>query len=222
MTINTNSSLATVSVPSQYRTKHSERKIDTITIHHMAGNLTVESCGKLFQKTGKNASSNYGIGSDGRIALYVDEKDASWCSSNTPNDERAITIEVANDTGAEGNWHISDKAMESLINLLVDICQRNGIAMLLWRNDKSLIGQVDKQNITLHRWFKDKTCPGPYIESKLNYIVNEVNSRFGQPNKKEYIYRVQCGAYKVYDNAKKMSDKLTKLGIDNYIRKDEL
>lgn len=173
-----NSKLVSYTKISPNRTVNSNRKIDTITIHCMAGNLSVEGCGSLFAKASRAASSNYGIGSDGRIGLYVEEKDRSWCSSNRENDMRAITIEVANDGGAP-DWHVSDKAYESLINLLVDICQRNNIDALRWKNDKSLIGQVDKQNMTVHRWFANKSCPGEYLMSKMGDIANEVNKRLG-------------------------------------------
>ena len=138
-----NSSLVSYTRISPNKTTPRNHKIDTITIHCMAGDLSVESCGNLFAKSSRQASSNYGIGSDGRIAMYVEEKDRSWCSSNKSNDHRAITIEVANDGGAETGWHISDKAYNALIALLVDICKRNDIKKLLWKADKSLIGKVD-------------------------------------------------------------------------------
>ena len=173
-----NSKLVSYTKISPNRTVNSNRKIDTITIHCMAGNLSVEACGSLFAKASRAASSNYGIGSDGRIGLYVEEKDRSWCSSNRENDMRAITIEVANDGGAP-DWHVSDAAYKSLINLLVDICQRNNIDALRWKNDRSLIGQVDKQNMTVHRWFANKSCPGEYLMSKMGDIANEVNKRLG-------------------------------------------
>lgn len=150
--------------------------IDTISIHCMAGNLSVESCGNLFAQSSRKASSNYGIGSDGRIALYVDEANRSWCTSSSSNDNRAITIEVANTVAADP-WPVSDAAYESLINLLVDICQRNGIKKLLWKGDKSLIGQVDKQNMTVHRWFANKACPGNYLYNLHGQIADEVNKR---------------------------------------------
>ena len=153
--------------------------IDTITIHCMAGNMTVESCGALFSKYSRQTSSNYGIGSDGRIALYVNESDRSWCTSSRSNDNRAITIEVANDGGAETGWHVSDKAYTSLINLLVDICKRNNIPELRWKADKNLIGQVDKQNMTVHRWFAAKACPGDYLYNAHGAIAEEVNKRLG-------------------------------------------
>lgn len=173
----TNSPLVTYTKLSPCKNSPRNHTIDTITIHCMAGNLTVESCGALFQRYSRETSSNYGIGSDGRIALYVNESDRSWCTSNRANDHRAITIEVANDGGASTGWHVSDKAMASLINLIVDICQRNNIPELRWKADKNLIGQVDKQNMTVHRWFANKECPGDYLYSAHPQIVAEVNKR---------------------------------------------
>lgn len=172
----TNSSLISYKKISPNKTSPRNHIIDTITIHCMAGNLSVESCGNVFANKSRQASSNYGIGSDGRIAMYVEEKDRSWASSSSSNDNRAITIEVANDGGAP-NWHVSDKAMKSLINLLVDICKRNNIKELKWKADKSLIGQVDKQNMTVHRWFKNKSCPGDYLYGKHSYIAKQVNKK---------------------------------------------
>ena len=174
-----NSTLATYTRISPNKTSPRNHKIDTITIHCMAGNLTAERCGELFAKRTRMASSNYGIGSDGRIGLYVEEKDRSWCSSNKANDMRAVTIEVANDGGAATGWHVSDAAMTSLIALVTDICRRNGIKQLLWKGDKKLIGQVDKQNMTVHRWFKNKACPGDYLYGKHAYIAAEVNKHLG-------------------------------------------
>lgn len=158
--------------------------IDTITIHCMAGNLSVESCGSMFAKAERKASSNYGIGTDGRIALYVEEKNRSWCTSSSSNDNRAITIEVANDGGSDTGWHVSDAALKSLILLCADICKRNNISCLKWCNDKSLIGNVEKQNLTIHRWFANKSCPGDYLLSKHPYIVEEVNKLL-TPKKEE-------------------------------------
>ena len=172
-----NSSLVNYTKLSPCKSSPRNHAIDTITIHCMAGNLTVESCGALFQNRSRETSSNYGIGSDGRIGLYVNEADRSWCTSSRTNDNRAITIEVANDGGASTGWHVSDKAMASLINLLVDICQRNNIPELRWKADKNLIGQVDKQNMTVHRWFAAKACPGDYLYGAHPQIVAEVNKR---------------------------------------------
>ena len=158
---------------------HSGRRnhvIDTISIHCMAGNASVETCGALFADPARKASSNYGIGSDGRIALYVDEANRSWCTSNAANDHRAITIEVANNGGAP-DWPVSGKAYSALLDLLTDICRRNGIKKLLWKGDKSLIGQVGKQNMTVHRWFAAKACPGDYLYNRHGEIAAEVNRR---------------------------------------------
>ena len=148
------------------------KPITKITIHHMAGNLSIESCGNIFAKASRKASSNYGIGSDGRIGMYVEEKNRSWCSSSAANDNQAITIEVANDGGAP-NWHVSDKALASLIDLCTDICKRNGIVRLNFTGDAS-------GNLTQHNYFAATACPGPYLKSKFHYIANEVNKRLGQ------------------------------------------
>ena len=150
-------------------------EIDTISIHCMACNGSIETCGRAFQGT-KVASSNYGIGSDGRIALYVPEEYRSMCTSSSSNDNRAITIEVANLTSSEP-FPISEQAYKSLIDLLVDICKRNGIKELLWHADKSLIGKIEKQNMTVHRWFAAKSCPGDYLYNKHYQIAEEVNER---------------------------------------------
>ena len=150
--------------------------IDTISIHCMAGNLSVETCGAVFAPTSRQASSNYGIGSDGRIALYVDEANRSWCTSSAANDHRAVTIEVANSGGAP-DWPVSAKAYAALLDLVTDICKRNGIKRLLWEGDKSLIGQVGRQNLTVHRWFAAKACPGDYLYELHGAIAKEVNSR---------------------------------------------
>lgn len=191
-----NSSLVSYTRISPNKTTPRNHKIDTITIHCMAGDLSVESCGNLFAKSSRQASSNYGIGSDGRIAMYVEEKDRSWCSSNKSNDHRAITIEVANDGGAATGWHISDKAYNALIALLVDICKRNDIKKLLWKADKSLIGKVDKQNMTVHRWFATKACPGDYLYNLHGQIAKEVNEILGviEKPKAEVAYKVKITA----------------------------
>lgn len=171
-----NSSLVSYILISPYRTAPRNHTIDTITIHVVAGNLSIETIGRVFQNS--EASSNYGIGSDGRIGMYVEEKDRSWASSNRANDHRAITIEVAND-GPGPEYHVSDTAMASLINLCADICKRNNIKELKWQGDKSLIGQIDKQNMTVHRWFSKKACPGEYLYNKQGYIASEVNKLLG-------------------------------------------
>lgn len=140
-----------------------------ITIHHCAGNCSIETLGNIFAPKTRQASSNYGVGSDGRIGMYVEEHNRSWCSSSRENDSQAITIEVANDGGAP-EWHVSDKALAATINLCVDICKRNGIEKLNYTGDKS-------GNLTEHNYFANTNCPGPYLKSKLPYIAEEVNKQ---------------------------------------------
>lgn len=144
-------------------------KITKITIHHMAGNLSVETCGNVFQRN--EASANYGIGSDGRVGLYVNEKDRSWASSSYANDFVAVTIEVANNSGAP-NWTVSDTAYNKLIDLCVDICKRNGIKKLNYTGDAS-------GNLTMHCYFAPTACPGPYLKKRFAEIASTVNARLG-------------------------------------------
>lgn len=146
-------------------------KIDKITIHHMAGNLSIETCGNVFAPSSRQASSTYGIGSDGRIGMYVEEKNRPWTSSSPANDYRAVTIEVANDEYG-GTWHVSDKAIEACITLCVDICKRNGIEKLNYTGDAS-------GNLTKHCYFANTGCPGPYLGSKFEYIAQQVNAQLG-------------------------------------------
>lgn len=171
--------------------------IDTISIHCMAGNLSVETCGAVFAPTSRQASSNYGIGSDGRIALYVDEANRSWCTSSAANDHRAVTIEVANSGGAP-DWPVSAKAYAALLDLVTDICKRNGIKRLLWEGDKRLVGQVGRQNLTVHRWFAAKACPGDYLYELHGAIAKEVNRRLGETAKPE-APTTQLGSLKIGD-----------------------
>jgi flagellum-specific peptidoglycan hydrolase FlgJ len=149
--------------------------IDTITIHCVVGQCTAEGLGDWFSDEKCGGSSNYGIDKDGRIGMYVEEKDRSWCSSSPSNDNRAITIECASDKTQP--YAINDKVYKSLIELCVDICKRNNIKQLQWKDDKSLIGQIDKQNLTIHKWFADTDCPGDYIHSRLGQIAADVNAK---------------------------------------------
>lgn len=171
-----NSPLVSYTKISPNKTSPRNRAIDTITIHCVVGQCSVETLGEVFAQSSRQASSNYGVGVDGRIGMYVEEKDRSWCSSNGDNDNRAITIEVASDTVHP--YAVNAAAYKALIDLLVDICQRNpGIGILKWKGDKSLIGQPDKQNMTVHRWFANKACPGEWLYSRHAQIAAEVNAR---------------------------------------------
>lgn len=212
-----NSNLVVYTKISPNRTSPRTAKIKKITIHHMAGNLSVETCGKVFEPESRRASSNYGIDSEGRVGMYVEEADAAWTSSSTANDSQAVTIEVANDE-IGGNWHVSDKAMAALIELCIDICKRNGIKRLNFTGDTS-------GNLTMHKWFKATSCPGPYLESKFPYIAEEVNKeleRYEKENEKpakQVLYCVQIGAYKNINNASKQMLKAQEKGFDTYLQK---
>lgn len=172
-----NSALATVRIISPNKNSPRTKKIDCIAIHCMAGNLSAENCGYLFQASSTQASSNYGIGSDGKIGLYVDEGDRSWCTSNSI-DEQAVTIEVANTSDSEP-FPVSQKAYASLLNLVTDICRRNGIKKLKWLNNKQygLEHRTDLQNMVVHRWYAAKSCPGTYLFNVMGNIASEVNRR---------------------------------------------
>lgn len=152
-------------------TKPRSKKVDAIVIHHMAGNATIEAVGALFAQTSRQASSNYGIGTDGRVACYVEEENRSWATCNAGIDNRAITIEVANCSG-EPDWKVSDKALESTIALCVDICKRYGFKLNYTGNKNG--------NLHMHKWYAATGCPGAYLASKFQYIANEVNKRLGE------------------------------------------
>lgn len=138
----TNSPLVNYTKISPNKTSPRNHVIDTVTIHCVVGQCSVEALGEVFAPTSRQASSNYGIGPDGRIGMYVEEKDRSWCSSNGANDNRAITIEVASDTTSP--YKVTDAAFNSLIKLLADICKRNNIKSLKWKADKNLIGHPEE------------------------------------------------------------------------------
>ena len=182
-----NSPLVTCTKISPNKTIPRNHEIDTISIHCVVGQLTAEQILNLprfvtyDRKLG--ASCNYAVGKDGSIGLCVEEKHRSWCTSSASNDHRAVTIEVASDTTEP--YAVTDAAYHALINLLVDICRRNGIEELKWKADKSLIGQVDKQNMTVHRWFANKACPGDYLYNLHSNIADEVNRRLGRITKTE-------------------------------------
>lgn len=180
-----NSPLVSYTRISPNKTSPRNHTIDTISIHCVVGQLTVESLGNVFASTSRQASCNYGIGRDGKIGMYVEEKDRSWCTSSASNDHRAITIEVASDTTHP--YAVTDAAYNALIDLLVDICKRNNIKELKWKADKSLIGKVDKQNMTVHRWFANKACPGDYLYNRHGQIADAVNERLNTTSYKEAL-----------------------------------
>lgn len=170
-----NSSLVTYTNISKNKNSPRNHAIDTITIHCIVGQWTAKQGCDYFATTDRDCSANYVVGKDGSIGLSVEEKDRSWCSSNAANDHRAITIEVASDTTHP--YTVTDAAYAALLDLVTDICKRNGIKQLLWKADKNLIGQVDRQNMTVHRWFANKACPGDFLYNRHSAIAEEVNRR---------------------------------------------
>lgn len=172
------SELVSVVVPSPHW-RERDHVIDTITIHHTAAvGVSAAQIGAAFQGS-RVASSNYGIGVNGEIGLYVQEYRRAITSSSSANDNRAVTIEVANSSG-DPDWKISSASMASLILLCTDICKRNGIPKLLWLGDPALVGQTDKQNMTVHRWFAATACPGDYLYLRMGDIAAAVNARLGE------------------------------------------
>lgn len=173
-----NSPLVKVKVISPNKTAPRNHRIDTITIHCMAGQMSAKACGNMFAQKSRQVSSNYGIGPDGIIGLYVDEKDRSWCSSNRANDHRAITIEVASDS--KHPYAVTDKAYNALLDLVTDVCRRNGIKKLVWSTSKSTrVNHKSGANMTVHRDYAAKSCPGDYLYGKMGEIAKTVNSRLG-------------------------------------------
>ena len=171
-----NSSLSCMRVISPNRNSPRNHKIDTITIHCTAGQGSVETLCSLFQING--TSCNYAIGSDGRIATIVDEADRSWCSSSAANDNRAVTIECSSDGFYP--YAINANVWKALIELCADICKRNGIGQLVWSTDKSTrVNHLNGCNLTVHRDYDNKSCPGDYIYGRLGQIAKEVNQKLG-------------------------------------------
>lgn len=201
--------------------------IDRITPHCVVGQCTVEGLGGWFAKSSTQASSNYGIDKDGRVALYVEEKNRSWCSSSNANDQRAITIECASDTTEP--YAFLDIVYQTLIKLCVDICKRNGKSRLLWLGDKDKTLAYEPKSgemiLTVHRWFANKSCPGNWMYARMGDLAKKVtaalqgsDSGSSDSDAKEQVkwYRVrktwsdsksQKGAYKLFGNAKKCADQ---------------
>lgn len=174
-----NSPLVSYTLISPNRSSPRKNAIDRISIHCVVGQCTVETLGAIFAPTSRQASSNYGVGKDGRIGMYVEEKDRSWCTSSAANDNRAVTIEVASDTTHP--YAVNDTAFAALLDLVTDICQRNGKKKLLWFGDKdktlAYTPAADEMVLTVHRWFANKSCPGDYLYNRHAEIAATVTAR---------------------------------------------
>ena len=212
-----NSSLVNYINISPNRNVPRNHTIDTITIHCVVGQASVEALGELFANPGRQASSNYGVGYDGKIGLYCPESDRSWCSSSPENDNRAITIEVASDNYYP--YRVNSAAYEALIKLVADICKRNGIKKLMWKNNPNC--GISQQNMTVHRWFAATECPGEYLMLRMSEIASRVNAIIDNGDVPVgTIYRVQAGAFKQKENALKMEEGLKEKGFATYIREE--
>lgn len=217
-----NSKLISYTKISPNRTSPRNHKIDTVTIHCVVGQCSVETLGNIFAPTSRQASCNYGIGYDGRIGMYCEEKDRSWCSSNAANDNRAITIEVASDT--KHPYAVNAKAYAALIDLLVDICKRNGIPRLVWSTSKAdRVNHKNGCNMTVHRDYANKSCPGEYLYSRHAQVASEVNKRLGstdtRPQPEKVLYRVQTGAFRNKAGAEALLQQVKAKGFDTYMVK---
>lgn len=195
--------------------------IDRITPHCVVGQLSCESICGCFTSTDRQASCNYGIGTDGRISLCVDEGNRSWCSSSNANDQRAVTIECASDKTAP--YAMTDAVYASLIELCTDICKRNGKSKLLWLGDKDKTlayePASDEMVLTVHRWFANKSCPGDWLYSRLDDLAAKVTKQLGgsSAGSSETLYRVQTGAFASLAYANAQLEKVKAAGFDTYM-----
>lgn len=197
--------------------------IDRITPHCVVGQLSAESICGCFTSPSRQASCNYGIGTDGKVSLCVEEKNRSWCSSSNANDQRAVTIECASDKTEP--YAMNSKVYDSLIKLCTDICRRNGKKKLLWLGDRNktlnYTPKSDEMVLTVHRWFANKSCPGGWLYARLGDLAAKVTASLASPSEpkpasnKKQLYRVrktladsksQKGAFSVLANAKKCAD----------------
>ena len=175
-----------------------ERDYDVtrITPHYVAGNCSVETIGDIFADPARRASSNYGIGSDGRVGCYVDEDNRAWTSGSYDNDNRAITIECANLADAS----LTDACWRSLVALCADICRRYGI------EDCTYTGDTDGV-LTMHQWFQDTDCPGPWLEQQFERLSREVNAALhpAPPKPRHIVPDFGLGAvYRLFDGQRHM------------------
>lgn len=216
-----NSSLVVYTNLSPNHSGKRTHSIDRITPHCVVGQLSAESiCGCFISSSGE-ASCNYAIGTDGRVALCVDESNRSWCSSSNSNDQRAVTIECASDKTAP--YTMNSSVYNSLVALCTDICKRNGKNKLIWVSDKEKSLAYEPKSgemvLTVHRWFANKSCPGDWLYSRLGDLASKVTANLSSSTNStaKNLYRVQVGAYSDKNNADAMLAKLKAAGFGGYI-----
>lgn len=177
----TNSPLVSYTKLSPNHSGQRTHAIDRITPHCVVGQCSVETLGNIFAPKERRASSNYGIGVDGRVGMYCEEKNCSWCSSSSANDQRAVTIECASDTSHP--YAFKDIVYNRLIELCVDICKRNGKTKLLWFGDKDKTlaykPAANEMVLTVHRWFANKSCPGDWMYARMGDLAAKVTAKLG-------------------------------------------
>ena len=217
----TNSSLVSYTNLSPNHSGQRTHSIDRITPHCVVGQLTAESICGCFTSPSIEASCNYGIGKDGKIALCVEEKNRSWCSSSGANDQRAVTIECARDLNAP--YAMTAAVYNSLVKLCTDICKRSGKNKLLWLGDKNKTlnysPKSDEMVLTVHRWFANKSCPGDWLYGRLGDLAAKVTAQLGgtAADSGGTLYRVQTGAFSKKSNADALEEKLKAKDFDTYM-----
>ena len=194
-----NSSLVSCTIWSPNCNAPRNHRIDRITPHCVVGQCSIEALGNLFANPGRGASSNYGIGCDGRVGLFVDEGNRSWCTSSPANDHRAITIECASD-----NYHpfaFNAVVYERLVGLCTDICRRNGKNKLLWFGHANYEPAANEMLLTVHRWFDDTICPGDWLMARMGNLASRVTKNLSgstpSPTPKPAGKQVSCLAYDI-------------------------
>ena len=211
-----NSSLIEYTRMSPCNSGQRTHKIDRITPHCVVGQCSVENLGELFQNYSRQTSSNYGIGADGRVALYVNESDRSWCSSSNANDQRSVTIECASAT--QDPYTFYSVVYDKLIELCTDICRRYGKKKLLWIEDKEKAlayePKDDEMLLTVHRWFSPKSCPGGWLYKRLGEVAERVTLNLAPSGK---LYRVQIGAFSWKWRADSYAKKAEKKGFPAFV-----
>lgn len=215
-----NSGLVDCTVLSPNHSGMRTQKLTRITPHIVVGQLNAENIGYCFTDKAREASCNYGIGTEGRVCLIVDEDKRSWCSSSGDNDQRAVTIECASDKTYP--YALNNVVYNKLIDLCVDICKRNGKTKLLWFADKNkTLAYVPADNemvLTVHRWFANTECCGDWLYARLGDVADKVTERLTtEQQKSDILYRVQVGAFSVKANAENMLKKLKDAGFEGFI-----
>ena len=219
----TNSPLVSYTKLSPNHSGQRTHAIDRITPHCVVGQCSVETLGNIFASKERQASSNYGIGADGRVGMYVEEKNRSWCSSSSANDQRAVTIECASDKSHP--YAFKDIVYNKLIELCVDICKRNGKTKLLWLGDKNKTlaykPAANEMVLTVHRWFANKSCPGDWMYQRMGDLAAKVTAKLTtepeKPASNGTLYRVQVGAYSKKENADNQLKAVKAKGFDAFI-----